>query len=158
MGGLVSRYFLECLEGWRDTRMLITFGTPYRGSLNAFNFLVHGMKKTLGPITLIDLSRLLRSFTSVYQLLPIYPCFDPGDGQMVRVSEASGIPNVDPQKAKAADAFHREIERAVPAHLDDEEYLRNRYAIHPIVGTFQRTLLSARSSREHGGVPRRIPR
>ena len=148
MGGLISRYFLECLEGWRDTRMLITFGTPYRGSLNAFNFLVHGMKKTLGPITLIDLSRLLRSFTSVYQLLPIYPCFDPGDGRMVRISEASGIANVDPQRTKAADEFHREIERAVAGHLDDEEYLRDRYAIHPIVGTFQRTLLSARRSGE----------
>jgi pimeloyl-ACP methyl ester carboxylesterase len=146
MGGLVSRYFLECLEGWRDTRMLITFGTPYRGSLDALDFLVHGMKKTLGPITLIDPSRLLRSFTSVYQLLPIYPCFDPGDARMVRVSEASGIANVDPEKAKAADVFHREIETAVAEHLDDEEYLRDRYAIHPIVGTFQRTLLSARRS------------
>ena len=28
MGGLISRYFLECLEGWRDTRTLVTFGTP----------------------------------------------------------------------------------------------------------------------------------
>jgi hypothetical protein len=33
MGGLVSRYFLECLEGWKDTKGLITFGTPFRGSL-----------------------------------------------------------------------------------------------------------------------------
>ena len=31
MGGLVARYFLECLDGWRDTRMPVTFGTPYRG-------------------------------------------------------------------------------------------------------------------------------
>ena len=81
MGGLVARYFLECLEGWRDTRRLVTFGTPYRGSLNALNFLVHGMQKRLGPIPVLDLSRLLRSFPSVYQLLPIYPCLDPGDGQ-----------------------------------------------------------------------------
>jgi len=145
MGGLVSRYFIECLDGWRDTRMLITFGTPYRGSLNAFNALVHGVKKSLGPIMLIDLSRLLRSFTSVYQLLPIYPCYDSGDGRMVRVSEAF-IPNLDVEKARAGDAFHREIEAAVTAHLDDDEYLRNRYAIHPIVGTFQRTLQSARMS------------
>src|SRR5262249_25461848 len=28
MGGLVARYFLECLDGWRDTRLLLTFGTP----------------------------------------------------------------------------------------------------------------------------------
>ena len=49
MGGLVARYFLECLDGWRDTRRLVTFGTPYRGSLNALNFLVHGMQKTARP-------------------------------------------------------------------------------------------------------------
>ncbi len=146
MGGLVARYFLECLEGWRDTRRLVTFGTPYRGSLNALDFLVHGMQKRLGPVPVLDLSRLLRSFPSIYQLLPIYPCLDPGDGNLIRVSEAVGLPHVDPGRARAADAFHREIEQAVAAHLDDEEYRRGRYAIHPIVGTFQATLLSARRS------------
>jgi len=146
MGGLVARYFLECLDGWRDTRRLVTFGTPYRGSLNALNFLVHGMQKHLGPIPVADLSRLLRSFPSIYQLLPIYPCVDPGDGQLMRVSEAAGLPHVDPERARAADGFHREIEQAVTAHLDDEEYRRGRYTIHPIVGTFQATLLSARES------------
>jgi hypothetical protein len=150
MGGLVARYFLECLEGWRDTRRLVTFGTPYRGSLNALNFLVHGMRKRLGPVPVADLSRLLRSFPSIYQLLPIYPCFDPGDGKLIRVSEAVGLPHVDPERARAADAFHREIERAVTAHLDDEAYRRGRYTIHPVVGTFQATLLSAR--RSGGGV------
>jgi CHAT domain/Lecithin:cholesterol acyltransferase len=144
MGGLVARYFLECLEGWRDTRRLVTFGTPYRGSLNALNFLANGMRKRLGPIPLLDLSRLLRSFPSTYQLLPIYPCLDPGDGTLVRVSEAVGLPHVDPERARAAEAFHREIERAVTAHLDDEAYRRGRYIINPIVGTFQATLLSAR--------------
>jgi predicted alpha/beta hydrolase family esterase len=29
MGGLVSRYFLEPLEGWRVSRMLITIGTNF---------------------------------------------------------------------------------------------------------------------------------
>jgi hypothetical protein len=143
MGGLVARYFLECLDGWRDTRRLVTFGTPYRGSLNALNFLVHGMQKRLGPVPVLDLSRLLRSFPSIYQLLPIYPCFDPGDGTLIRVSEAAGLPHVDPERARAADGFHREIEHAVTAHLDDGEYRRGRYTVHPIVGTFQSTLLSA---------------
>jgi hypothetical protein len=146
MGGLVARYFLECLDGWRDTRRLITFGTPYRGSPNALNFLVHGMRKRLGPIPVLELSRLVRSFPSVYQLLPIYPCFDPGDGSLIRVSEAVGLPHVDPERARAADAFHREIGQAVIAHLDDEAYRSGRYTIHPIVGTFQSTLLSARRS------------
>jgi triacylglycerol esterase/lipase EstA (alpha/beta hydrolase family) len=52
MGGLVVRWFAECLEGWRDTRMLVSFGTPYRGSLNAVSFISNGLKKTFGPIEL----------------------------------------------------------------------------------------------------------
>ena len=79
MGGLICRHFLEMLDGWKDTRLLITFGTPYRGSLNALDFIANGMKKKLGPVTLLNLTELVRSFTSVYQLLPIYPCVDPGE-------------------------------------------------------------------------------
>jgi pimeloyl-ACP methyl ester carboxylesterase len=140
MGGLVARYFLECLDGWRDTRMLVTFGTPYRGSVNAVGFLVDGMRKGLGPVTLIDLSTLLRSFTSIYQLLPIYPCFqDEEGGELIRVSEAPAIPNIDQGRARDADAFHREIEHAVQEHRDDAEYREHGYTIHPIVGTFQPT-------------------
>jgi pimeloyl-ACP methyl ester carboxylesterase len=149
MGGLVSRYFLECLDGWRGTRMLVTFGTPYRGSVNAIEFIVRGMRKGFGPVTLLDLSKMLRSFTSVYQLLPVYPCYQADQGQkLVRVSESTGIPNLDPDRAKAAEAFHREIEQAVEKHLDDDEYMRDRYAIHPIVGTFQPTNQSARRAGE----------
>jgi pimeloyl-ACP methyl ester carboxylesterase len=142
MGGLVSRYFLECLEGWRDTRMLLTFGTPYRGSLNALGFLANGFRKGWGPLSL-DLSALLRSFTSVYQLLPIYPCCDPGTGRLARVSETP-IPHVDPEKAAAALAFHTEIRTAVERHLQDPEYQRGRYEIRTVIGTVQPTMQSAR--------------
>ena len=90
MGGLVARYFLECLEGWRDTRRLVTFGTPYRGSLNALNFLVHGVQKRLGPMPVPGAVPAAAFVPSVYQLLPIYPCLDPGDGKLIRVSEAAG--------------------------------------------------------------------
>ncbi len=45
MGGLVSRYFLECLGGAQDTRLLITFGTPFRGSVKALDYLCSGFKK-----------------------------------------------------------------------------------------------------------------
>lgn len=67
MGGLVSRYYLEVLEGWQDSRALFTFGTPYRGSLKAVNFLANGYKELF-----LDLTSVIRSLTSVYQLLPIY--------------------------------------------------------------------------------------
>ena len=144
MGGLVSRHFLEVLEGWGKTRSLITFGTPYRGSLKALDFITNGFKKKVGPISLIDLSQLLRSLTSVYQLLPIYECYDPGDGRYVRVAEATAIPNLDSGKAAAALKFHRDIERAVDAHLKEQQYREGRYLTFPMVGTHQPTLQSAR--------------
>ena len=144
MGGLVSRYFLECLEGWRETRMLITFGTPYRGSLNALNFISNGLVKKIGFVELLNLSEMLRSFTSVYQLLPIYKCFDSGDGQLTRLSETDGIPNTDAARVKKALAFHNEIRTAVDDNLKDENYRNNRYQIYPIVGLNQPTFQSAR--------------
>jgi pimeloyl-ACP methyl ester carboxylesterase len=146
MGGLVSRHYLECLEGWRNTRMLVTFGTPYRGSLNALNFLVNGFAKKLGPFKLINLSTLLRSLTSVYQLLPVYPCVDVGGPDLVRVADAKRLPKVDMARATAARAFHEEIREAVASHLKDEEYRTHQYLIRPVVGVFQPTLQSARLS------------
>lgn len=144
MGGLVSRYFLEVLEGWRDTRMLITFATPFRGSVNALNFISNGLIKRVGPLKLLDLSHMLRSFPSAYQLLPIYACYDPnGDGNYLHLDKATGIPNLDARRVAGAFAFHDEINKAVEAHMDDEEYRDKGYRTFPIVGTSQPTFQSA---------------
>jgi hypothetical protein len=143
MGGIVSRYYLECLDGWRDTRVLVTFGTPYSGSLNSVGTLVNGLEKKIGPVG-IDLSGLVRSLTAVYQLLPTYACYDGGDGKLVGVGEAT-IPHVDQQKAKAAAEFHDEIRNAVKAHEQEDEYRENRYDIRPVVGILQPTFQSARA-------------
>jgi hypothetical protein len=137
MGGLVSRYFLECLDGWRDTRALVTFGTPYRGSLNALDTLVNGKK-----IKFIDLTEFSRSFTSIYQLLPTYPCYDRGDGDLKRVDETD-IPNLDRAKAVAALDFHREIAAAVERHLADDVYRDRRYDVGRVIGVKQPTNQSA---------------
>jgi hypothetical protein len=142
MGGLVARYYLECLEGWRHARKLITFGTPYRGSPNALDFLSNGYAKTFAGFNVADLSNLMRSFTSVYQLMPRYPCVDTGDGVMRRPGEARGLPNIDPTKAAAALAFHNELEQAICANAASKEY--KPYLVHPIIGTDQPTKQSAR--------------
>lgn len=146
MGGLVSRYFLECLGGWRDARALITLGTPHQGSLNAVDFLVHGMKKGIGPLGL-DLSPLLRSYPSVYQLLPIYRCIDTGDGapSLVKDAAAAGrLPNVHADRAQQARDFHREIEDAQKRNARESAYAENGYRLVPLVGIEQPTLQSAR--------------
>ena len=144
MGGLVSRWFLEMLGGWEKTRSLITFGTPYRGSINAIDSLVHGLKQKIGPFTAVDLTKALRSFDSVYQLLPIYPCVDTGEGKLVRVAETAGIPGVDQARAQAALGFHHAIRDAVNEHQEDPEYVAGGYRIHPITGISQPTKQSAR--------------
>jgi pimeloyl-ACP methyl ester carboxylesterase len=143
MGGLVARDFLERHEGWKITRHLITFGTPYRGSMNAVSTLVNGMEKSLGPLSL-DLSSLIRSFPSMHQLLPIYPSVDVA-GTLVRPGETT-LPGID--KAKAADAlrFHRDIEAAVTANQANAAYRDAGYQITPIVGIFQPTDQSAKLS------------
>ena len=148
MGGIVSRYYLECLDGWRDTRTLVTFGTPYRGSVKAVGTLANGFAKKIGPLSL-DLTDMVRSLTAVYQLLPIYPCYDTGGDKLVRIAETD-VPNIDKERAAAAHAFHDEITHAVEAHEQDEEYLRNRYSIRPVIGTFQPTVQSAKAN--GGGV------
>lgn len=141
MGGLVARYFIEVLGGWRDTRALLTFGTPYRGSLNALQTLVDGVRT--GPFGMVDLSAFVRSLTAMYQLLPIYPCYDNGAGRLERVGEISGIPNLDADRAKAALAFHHEIQDAVTRNRQEVGAADERYRISPIVGIEQPTLQSA---------------
>jgi len=146
MGGLVSRYFLECLGGWQHTRTLITLGTPHRGSLNAVDFLVHGMKKGIGPLG-VDVSPLLRSLPSVYQLLPTYPCIDAGGASLERVAAAAAAgalgPQVQPDRAADARRFHTEIEDAQAANARDAAYRERGYRLVPVVGIEQPTHQSA---------------
>ena len=151
MGGLVSRYYLEVLEGWRDCRALITFGTPYRGSVNAVNFMANGYKKLF-----VDLTELMRSLPSAYQLLPIYEMLQVGDDYQ-RVAETDGVPGVVKERAAQALAFHREIENAVNTHLNDPDYRHKGYTIIPIVGSRQITLQSARLAGGTVTVSQEVP-
>jgi len=136
MGGLVSRYYLEVLEGWQDSRALFTFGTPYRGSPKAVNFLANGYKQLF-----LDLTDVMRSLTSIYQLLPIYKAINV-NGDYHRIAELDNLPNIDKLKAQDALAFHREIEAAVERHRQDEQY-RTSFTVVPISGVHQPTLQSA---------------
>jgi hypothetical protein len=130
MGGLVSRYFLECLGGAQDTRLLITFGTPFRGSVKALDYLCSGFKK------IVDISDLLRSFTSVYQLLPTYKCIAGPQG-LKTIVEAGALPHLDPGRAAAAAQFHEEMRAASAAKS------ASPYILYNVVGTLQSTLQSA---------------
>lgn len=144
MGGLISRYFTDCLEGWRDTRLIVTFGTPFRGSLNAVNFICNGFAKKIGPVKLFDFSEMLRSFTSVYQLLPTFACIETAGGAFSYLKDVADLPNVNGESAAKAYAFHDEIKKAVENNSTDETYANSGYTLRPIVGMNQPTSQSAR--------------
>jgi pimeloyl-ACP methyl ester carboxylesterase len=141
MGGLVSRYYLEVLGGWRDTRRLITFGTPYRGSLNAVDFVANGFTRFFG---LVDLTDMLCSFPSVHQLLPIYRCIHTGGPEMARLTDVPEVlARLTRTQVAEARTFHKEIEDAVARHRQDDEYVQHGYRIRPVIGIDQPTNQSA---------------
>jgi len=139
MGGLVSRYFLETLGGYRDTRLLITLGTPYGGSISALDSLVNGLRKRVAGLTLFDLSDFLRSLSSVHELAPTFPCVSVDGGELRRVSEVRTLPHIDWARLDKAAAFHAEIR----AGVDERAAAGGGYRILPIVGDYQHTLQSA---------------
>jgi hypothetical protein len=144
MGGLISRYFLECTEdGWRDTRLLVTFGTPYNGSLNAVDGLANGFVKKLGPLTLIDLTAAMRSWRSVYQLLPTFRSIDNGSAPNVHLRDGLLPEGFRADAFAATTEFHDAIEAGVRDHRQTDYDGTGGYDVRPIVGEFQRTFQSA---------------
>jgi hypothetical protein len=136
MGGLVARWFLEVLGGREVTRWLITIGTPYMGSVDALRAVIKGLSKNLGPLR-IDLTELVRSFPSVYELLPTYPCVDVGDGTLRTLSEISGL-GLDGEMLTSATCFHDKITQKI------KEQSRRDYDTVAIKGVLQPTLQSLR--------------
>lgn len=138
MGGLISRYYLEVLGGWKDCKVLFTFGTPYRGSVKAINILTNGLKK--GPLDLGG--EFIPTLTSLYQLLPRYKALQVGD-DFYRLAESPvDIPNIDRTKAIEALKFHNEIDDAADRNNLNPNY-KETFVTCPIVGVRQPTLQSA---------------
>jgi hypothetical protein len=135
MGGLVARYFLEVLNGRELTSRLITIGTPYRGAINALDALVNGLTLGFGPIG-ISVDKLVRSFPSIYQLLPTYECLDEGDGKL-RLISAGDFALLGERKSEVvrASEFHSAINAAIEPSP--------KYETHPLKGIDQPTSQSA---------------
>jgi hypothetical protein len=146
MGSLVARWFLHKLGGWRDTRLVVTFGAPYRGSINPIDFMSNGFRKKFLGITLLDLTPMARSLTGLYQMSATYECIDTGDGTLRRLGEVAGVPGIDPARAKDALAFMDAMREAAKANVATDEYKEHGPLLLPVVGVFQPTRLSARVS------------
>ena len=150
MGGLVSRYYLEALEGSPDCKALVTFGTPHRGSLDAVGVLANGFKESF-----LDLTDAMRSFPSVYQLMPRYPAVK-ADGEWHYPKDLD-LPGIDRAMAEDAFKFHKEIEDAVNRHRTDATYLTDGYTLIPVVGVKQKTNQSAEFANGEVSIHRAPP-
>jgi pimeloyl-ACP methyl ester carboxylesterase len=136
MGGLISRYYLEVLGGWENCRALFTLGTPYKGAPKALDYLSTGFKK-FG----IDVSPALRSYTSVYQLLPTYNLIERGSATL-SLSELNALARVDLKRAREARTeFHDAITTAAEARARSSH--AGAYITTIVAGVQQETLQSA---------------
>ena len=142
MGAIVARYYLEALDGWKSARALITFGAPFRGAPRALGALTGS--SSLGLPT-GDYGDLLRSFTSLYQLLPVYPAVHQGeeDEALHRVTEIA-LPGLDAERVALSLELRRDLDEALQRHNNNPAYREGSYPLVPIVGTAQSTPQSAR--------------
>lgn len=139
MGGLISRWFLECLGGKEITRRLITMGTPYRGSVNAALALINGVSPGIG-ILKVNLDEVVRSLPSVHQLLPTYSCFEDDRTSLVDLLQVD-VPGLVRKPMVDALRFHATIAGSVKAG-------DSSYAVTALKGIAQPT---AHTFRVHGG-------
>ncbi len=151
MGGLISRYYLEVLGGWEHCRALFTLGTPYKGAPKALDYLSSGFKK-FG----VDVSPALRSYTSVYQLLPTYSMIERGDATLA-LSELNALARVDLKRARAArEQFHDSITAAAESRARSPQ--AGAYITTIVAGVQQETLQSAALERGILKVGETMPR
>jgi pimeloyl-ACP methyl ester carboxylesterase len=147
MGGLVAKYYLDALGGWQQCRALLTFGTPFRGSVKALDMLANGFGKR-GP-GVRALSELVRRFTSVYQLLPRYPVLrdqrrpDRGSAPPVRLTDLdSDLGGLRIARAKQArESFHRMLDTDRSTHAGTP--LQHLVDLVPVIGYGHKTRQSA---------------
>ena len=119
MGGLVARYFLDVMGGWRVCR-LITLGTPHRGAVGALDFLANGYQGRLNY--LVNMNETMSSFTSIYQLLPAFKAVLEA-GVYRYAHELTGSCRVN-DGATGSLQFYKEMRDAVNAEPEDSRVRR----------------------------------
>ncbi len=108
MGGLVGRAFVDIEGGWPAIRAILTIGTPFQGSIRALDLLYFGLDFQSYGLAHHDLTSVVRTFTSVYQMLPHYPAVRGFSGDVVSPFEIR-IPTFENQKIERAKQFHRDL-------------------------------------------------
>lgn len=90
LGTIVSRYFVECLDGQSQVERLILMGGPLHGTPKIFLALLLG--KGLLPFGLLSdqIRDALATFPSCYQIVPAYQCVTDQSGAPIDLATDPG--------------------------------------------------------------------
>jgi len=96
MGGLIARYYLQCLNGMVRTQTLITLGTPHNGSALAFFRIGDGFRDLRQGSELIRTLRQTEDTLRPLNPLSIYTPFDlmivPYTSSIWRIAKNVSVP------------------------------------------------------------------
>jgi pimeloyl-ACP methyl ester carboxylesterase len=110
LGTLVTRYYVERLEGKRFVERIILMGGPHYGTPGVLTSILSG--PGLLPFGVGDerMRDVLATFPSAYQILPIYPCVIDQNGNTIDVlKDESWLPEHQRPFLSAARSFRREL-------------------------------------------------
>lgn len=118
MGTLVSRYYIERLDGKKRVERAILMGGPHRGVPRALVSLLTA--PNLLPFGLMGerIRQVISTFPSCYQILPTYACAVDQNGQPLNFMEdESWLPEAQVPLLRIARQFRRELgtRSSVPA-------------------------------------------
>lgn len=123
LGGLVARHWITVREGWRRCVALLTLGTPHRGAPKALDWLVNGAR--VGPFRDPRMTRVIRGWPSVYELLPQYEAvWEVSTGNPLELTRLPPSLLGRPRRAGYADQFEQMAADARGVH----EEIRTRWA------------------------------
>jgi hypothetical protein len=94
MGGLISRYYLQVLGGYKNVNRLIMLGTPYMGSMRPLKALAKGeyLESAFHFYFKSKTRKIIFTWPSIYQILPRYPnpLYSLKEGKWVPISNVEG--------------------------------------------------------------------
>ena len=112
MGSLVSRYYVDRLDGHKWTERMILLGGPHSGAPKAIINL--SMAATLLPFGLMGskLRELLLTYPSMYSLLPEYECGTDQEGRVIDwLRDTTWLPEASAPHLRGAAEMRSELNR-----------------------------------------------
>lgn len=143
MGGLVARHYTTTHRD--EVRMILTMGTPSRGSVKALEVLSEGMGPNWGWLR--DATRsFANSLPGLHHLLPAYACIDTDGTQknLAFLDADHPVTDLDPTMAAHGIGFLNDLAAA------EAKDPGAAHRLHPLIGWRQNTFATVRLT---GGKP-----